>query len=191
MDVLNVGEQFGIKGVVIDSFYSGHTAYIDINKFRDMLNVSDNQINFILLKTNYSCYNDIKEELDLILSNNLGSDFISKDLNNVFNKNLNFIDKLGLYDLIVIIFVFIIFIFSLFDLQKGDLTEKLKDLIIMRAIGSKIKNIRRILFIEGTFALIPSILTSFAGGMILSSLFLTDRIYLPPINIPLIFSNLK
>ncbi|MBN1215386.1 MAG: ABC transporter permease [Candidatus Lokiarchaeota archaeon] len=186
MNFPNLGEQFGIKGVVIDSFYSGHTAYIDIDKFRDMLNVSDNQINLLLLKTNSSCYNDIKEELDLILANNLGSNFISKDLNNVFNENLNFIDKLGIYNLIIIIFVFIVFVFSLFDLQKGDLTEKLKDLTIMRAIGSKIKNIRRILFIEGIIALIPSILTSFAGGMILTSLFLTDRIYLPSINIPLI-----
>ncbi|MBY9006933.1 MAG: FtsX-like permease family protein [Candidatus Lokiarchaeota archaeon] len=180
----NLGRQFGIKGVVIDTFYSGHTAYIDINEFRDMLNISNNQVNIILLKTNYSCYNAIKDELDLILANNLSMEFISMDLDSIFNNNLKFIDKLGLYSLIIIILICIISVFSLYDLHKGDLTEKLKDLIIMRAIGSRIRNIRRILFMEGIFTLIPSILSSLAGGMIISSLFLSDRVYLPPLIIP-------
>ncbi|MBY8982661.1 MAG: FtsX-like permease family protein, partial [Candidatus Lokiarchaeota archaeon] len=56
--------------------------------------------------------------------------------------------------------------------------------MIMRAIGSKIRNIRRILFLEGMLALIPSLISSLAGGMIISSLFLTDRVYLPPLYIP-------
>ena len=179
-----LGEQFGIRGIVIDSFYSGHSVYIDIDVFRDMLNITNNSVNLILLKTNYNCYNSIKDQLNMILSDNLGDNFISMELNDVFSRNLILIRTLNIYSLILIILTFIVSLFSFYDLQKGDLTEKLKDLMIMRAIGSKIRNIRRILFLEGMLALIPSLISSLAGGMIISSLFLTDRVYLPPLYIP-------
>ncbi len=186
----NLDNRFGISGIVIDSFYSGHNAYIDIIEFRDMLNISENSVNIILLKIKNKSYSLIKDQIEMILINNLGNDFKSMDLANVFNENLNFINTLSSYSLILIILTSIVSLFSFYDLQKGDLSEKLRDLIIMRSIGSKIQNIRKILFFEGLFTIVPAVLSSLAGGMIINSLFLSDRVYLPSLDVPFMLIGL-
>ena len=62
--------------------------------------------------------------------------------------------------------------------------EKSKDFLIMRAIGSKVRSLKKILFIESLFVIIPSLLLSLGIGMILNSIFLLDRVYLPSLYIP-------
>ena len=56
----------------------------------------------------------------------------------------------------------------------------------MRAIGSKNKSLKRILFLETLFVLVPSLCLSLGIGMILNSIVLFERVYLPHISIPFI-----
>jgi ABC-type antimicrobial peptide transport system permease subunit len=56
----------------------------------------------------------------------------------------------------------------------------------MRALGSKKKALKRILFLESLFIIGPSLLLSLGLGMIINSVVLFDRAYLPPLYIPFI-----
>jgi ABC-type antimicrobial peptide transport system permease subunit len=55
----------------------------------------------------------------------------------------------------------------------------------MRAIGSNKKSLRKILFMESIFVIIPSLLLSIGIGMILNSIILFARVTLPSILVPL------
>ena len=75
-------------------------------------------------------------------------------------------------------------ILSLYNYQKSGIMEKARDFLIMRALGSRNKAIKRILFLESIFILIPSLLISLGIGMILNSTIIFGRVYLPPLYIP-------
>jgi ABC-type antimicrobial peptide transport system permease subunit len=72
----------------------------------------------------------------------------------------------------------------LYNYQKGGIMDKAKDFLIMRAIGTKYKFLKRIMFFEAMYIIIPSLLLSLGLGMILNSLILLQRIYLPHISVP-------
>ncbi|HDZ18424.1 MAG TPA: ABC transporter permease [archaeon] len=177
---------FHISGVVIDSFYNGYVGYISINESRKLLNLMHNEINIVLIKLHPNTYYGIQQGLDNI-TKNLGSDFSYLKLDNVFKMNLNFLSYLSLYPIFLIIVISGLAILSLFNYQKVGIIEKSKDFLIMRAIGSKISSIRKILFTESVFIILPSLLLSFGIGMILSTNLLLSRAYLPPLIVPLIF----
>jgi ABC-type antimicrobial peptide transport system permease subunit len=65
--------------------------------------------------------------------------------------------------------------------------EKVKDFLIMRAIGAKNKKIRKILFLEAMYIIIPSLGLSLGVGMILNSIIIFERVYLPNILVPFLF----
>jgi ABC-type antimicrobial peptide transport system permease subunit len=78
----------------------------------------------------------------------------------------------------------IISILALYNYQKGNILEKAKDFLIMRAVGAKYKSIKKILFLEAFYMITPSLLLSMGIGMIINSLFLFDRVYLPNLSLP-------
>jgi putative ABC transport system permease protein len=80
----------------------------------------------------------------------------------------------------------IVSLFSLYNFQKGDLTEKIKDFLVMRAIGSKMRNLRRIIFLEGVFILISAIIVSIPIGLIINELILFDNVILPSLYVPIL-----
>ena len=84
----------------------------------------------------------------------------------------------------------VISVLSLYNYHKGGIIEKAKDFLIMRAIGSKFRSLRRILFLETLYVLIPSIVLSLGIGMILNSIVLFDRVHLPHISIPFIIMGI-
>jgi len=184
MKIKNIGHRFHISGVIIDSFYSGYAGYIDINEFQEGLNFTNNEVNLILLELESNAYNDIKDELKDLIKAKLGSDFTCKSLDDIFEKNINYLSSLTLYPIFLIILMAIISILSLYNYQKAGLVEKAKDFLIMRALGSKKKALKRILFLESLFIIGPSLLLSLALGMIINSVVLFDRAYLPPLYIP-------
>lgn len=186
MKIKNIGHRFHISGVIIDSFYSGYAGYIDINEFQEGLNFTNNEVNLILLELESNAYNDIKDELKDLIKAKLGSDFTCKSLDDIFEQNLNYLSSLTLYPILLIILMAIISILSLYNYQKAGLVEKAKDFLIMRALGSKKKALKRILFLESLFIIGPSLLLSLGLGMIINSVVLFDRVYLPPLYIPFI-----
>jgi ABC-type antimicrobial peptide transport system permease subunit len=179
-----IDEVFGISGVVIDSLYSGYASYIEINKFRASMNLTSDQANLAIIKLNSGAFNTIQNELENIISNSLGPEFSYLQLDPIFNKNLDFISNLSTYPLILVIIMTIVAILSLYNYQKGGIMDKVKDFLIMRSIGSKAKFIRRILFLEALYVIIPSLGLSLGVGMILNSIVLFERVYLPDIIVP-------
>lgn len=179
------GSTFSISGVVFDTYYSGYASYIDLNEFKTLL--STNGINIILLKLSPQNLNYNLDQINTIITENLGEEYTYIKLNSSFQKNLAFVNVLTIFNGILLISTSIISLFSIYQFQKGELTEKLRDFFIMHALGSKIKNIKRILFFQGIFVIIPALSISLAGGLFLNLFFLFDRtiIDMPSIVVPL------
>ncbi|MFW9988953.1 MAG: FtsX-like permease family protein [Candidatus Odinarchaeota archaeon] len=185
IELVSFGRKFHICGVVIDSFYSGWAAYVSIEESWDVLNFTNQEINIVMLKINANSYNEIRDELENF-SKNIGENFTHLRLDDTFKRNLDFVSYLSFYPILSIVIISIIAILSLYNYQKAGLMEKAKDFLIMRAIGSKTRSLKKILFLESTFILIPSLIFSLAFGMIINSLFLFNRVYLPPLYIPFV-----
>ena len=185
IEMTSSGKIFHISGVVIDSFYSGWAAYVSIEESRKILNLTSQEINIVMLKLSPGAYNGIKIELENI-SQSIGENFTHLRLDDTFQDNIDYLSYLSIYHMLSIFIISIIAIFSLYNYQKAGLMEKAKDFLIMRAIGSKTRSLKKILFLESFFVLIPSLLISLAFGMIINSLFLFDRVYLPPLYIPFV-----
>ncbi|MFX1365624.1 MAG: FtsX-like permease family protein [Promethearchaeota archaeon] len=179
------GRKFHISGVLIDSFYSGWAAYVSIEESRKILNLTNEEINLVILKLSRNSYNEIRGDLEYI-TENIGEEFTYLLLDDTFQQNIDFLSYLSFYPLISIVIISIIAILSLYNYQKAGLMEKARDFLIMRAIGSKTRSLKKILFLESLFVLIPSLILSLAFGMIFNSLFLLNRVYLPPLYVPLI-----
>ena len=187
---LGLGHSFHISGVVIDSFYSGFSGYIDLEVMQGELNFSSNEINLLLLKVKSGEYSNVIGDIELIINGNLGSNFSFVNLNQTFKNNYEFLNNLTFYPTLIIIMMAVISIISLYNYQKGNILEKAKDFLIMRAVGSQNKSIKRILFLEAVYIIIPSLLLSLAIGMILNSVILLNRAYLPHISIPFIIGGI-
>ena len=185
LELTTFNRRFHVSGVIIDSFYSGWAGYISIEESRKTLNLTNEEVNIVMLKLSSGAYNGIKNELDNI-TQKIGENFTHLRLDNIFQDNMEYLGNLSIYPMLLMIIISIIAIFSLYNYQKAGIMEKAKDFLIMRAIGSKTKSIKKILFLESTFVLMPSLLLSLAIGMIINSLFLFDRVYLPPLYIPFV-----
>jgi len=184
LKLISYDRTFHIAGVVIDSFYSGWAGYVSLDIIQQELNLTK-EINLVLLKINSNSYNRIKGKLADIL-NKLGEDFTHLRLDHVFKENLSFVFNLTLYPLILIIIVSIIGILSLYNYQKSSIMDKAKDFLIMRAIGANNKSLKKILFLESIYVIIPSLFLSLGIGMIINSIVLFARVYLPPLYVPFI-----
>ncbi|MFX1569474.1 MAG: FtsX-like permease family protein [Promethearchaeota archaeon] len=179
-----IGSTFHISGVVIDSLYSGWAGYVGLDIIQQALNLSS-EINLISIKIQDGAYSKIENSLENI-SDSIGENFTYLKLDEIFQSNLDFLSNLSLYPISLIIVISILSILSLYNYQKAGIMEKAKDFLIMRAIGSKTSSLKRILFLESIFILLPSLLLSLAIGMIVNSLFLFNRVFLPPLYVPFI-----
>jgi ABC-type antimicrobial peptide transport system permease subunit len=183
LELTDFGRQFYISGVVIDSFFSGYAGYISINESRKILNLTIEEVNLVSLKIKSDTFETVKEDLNSITSN-IGDNFSYLRLDEVFQDNLNYLNNLSLYPMFLVILISLLAILSLYTYQKAGIMEKAKDFLIMRAIGSKSSSLKKILYLESMFVLIPSLLLSLGIGMIINSLFLLQRVYLPPLYVP-------
>ncbi|MFX0104794.1 MAG: FtsX-like permease family protein [Candidatus Hodarchaeota archaeon] len=185
LEITGSGKTFEISGILIDSFFSGYAGYMSINESRNILNFSNGIINLVMLKLKSGVYNQLREDLNNI-TNAIGEKFTYLKLEEIFYENLGFLSNLSIYPMVMVILISIISILSLYNYQKAGIMEKAKDFLIMRAIGSKTRSLKIILFTESLFVLIPALLLSLGIGMIINSLFLFGRVYLPPLYIPFI-----
>ncbi|MFX1345899.1 MAG: FtsX-like permease family protein [Promethearchaeota archaeon] len=183
-DMGNESYIYEITGVIIDSFYNGHAGYISLESFQNKLLFSNQTINLVLLKLKSGSYKNIKTDLEIFIESNLGIDFAHMKMDSVFRKNLNFLFNLSLYPMFLMIIMAILGILSLYNYQKSGIMEKARDFLIMRALGTRNNALKRILFLESIFVIIPSLLISLSIGMILNSIVIFGRVYLPPLYIP-------
>ncbi len=186
MRIEELQHTFHISGVVIDPFYSGYAAYIDDEIMREGLNFTNHEINLVVLQLKSGINEEIENQLNLIISGNLGENFSMLPLSSTFQKNQEFMENLGLFPNIIIVALLLVSLLSIYNYQKSGIMEKAKDFLIMRAIGSSYKKIKRILFLESFYVIIPSLFFSLGIGMILNALILFDRVTLPPLYVPFI-----
>ena len=186
MRIEELQHTFHVSGIVIDTFYSGHAAYIDSKIMREELNFTNQEINLVILQLQSGINDEIEDQLNLVISGNLGENFTMLPLASTFQKNQDFIINLGLFPSIIIVVLLIISLLSLYNYQKSGIMDKAKDFLIMRAIGSSYRNIKRILFLETFYVIIPSLFFSLGVGMILNALVLFERVTLPPLSFPFI-----
>jgi len=189
--ITETGHNFHISGVVIDTFFSGYAGYIDLQILQEDLNLTNQEINLALIKIKPNSFDRIKDELETIIIDNLGANFTSIQLDPYFSQNLHFVLNLTLYPFLLIIAMAIVSLLSLYNYQKGGIMDKAKDFLIMRAIGSKNRLIKRILFLEASYVIIPSISLSLGIGMILNSVFLFERVTLPDLSVPFIIIGIQ
>jgi len=189
--ITETGHNFHISGVVIDTFFSGYTGYIDLQIFQEDLNLTNQEINLVLVKINPNSFNQLSGEFETIILGNLGANFTFMQLDPYFYQNLRFVSNLTLYPFFLIIIMAIVSVLSLYNYQKGSIMDKAKDFLIMRAIGSKNKLITRILFLEALYVIIPSVSLSLGIGMILNSIVLFERVSLPDLSVPFIIIGIQ
>jgi ABC-type antimicrobial peptide transport system permease subunit len=178
------GTTYHISGVIIDAFFSGYAGYIGINESRGFWNLTNDEINLLVLRIDPDFFDDVIDELNNI-SVILGSEFTYLLLDSYFIENLKFLSILSYYPMVLIIIVAILAILSLYNYQKSGIMEKARDFLVMRAIGSNKKSLRKILFMESVYVIVPSLLLSIGIGMILNSIILFARVRLPSIIVPL------
>ncbi len=186
MRLLDIKHTFHIIGVVIDSFFNGYAGYVDLAEYQEYWNltISQQEINVVMIQIADGSYNDIADELNAAIHTNLSQSFTYMSLDAIFEKNLAYLSYLSFYPLFLIVVLTVVSILALYNYQKAGLMDKAKDFLIMRAIGSKVKALRRMMYLESLFIIIPSLLLSLSIGMILNTLILFDRVYLPPLFVP-------
>lgn len=182
--------EFEISGIIIDSFYNGFAAYVNLGAFQEKLLLSNETLNLVLLKLKSGQYHNIKNELESYIELNLGPNFTHINLDSVFEKNLTFLSNLSLTPIFIIIIITMLGILSLYNYQKSGIIEKSRDFLIMRAIGAKHSSLKKIIFIESVFVIIPSLFLSLGIAMILNSMILFVRVSLPPLYIPFILLSI-
>ena len=186
MSIEELQHTFHVSGIIIDTLYSGYASYIDSEIMREELNFTNQEINLVVLQLQSESNEEIEDQLNLIISGNLGENFTILPLASIFQKNQEFIFNLGLFPNIIIVVLSVISLLSLYNYQKSGIMDKAKDFLIMRAMGSSYKSIKRILFLETFYVIIPSLFFSLGIGMILNALVLFDRVTLPPLFVPFI-----
>ncbi|MBD3255592.1 MAG: FtsX-like permease family protein [Candidatus Lokiarchaeota archaeon] len=180
------GKSFHISGVVIDSFYRGNAGYVGLNIFQREFNFTNGEINLILLELDSDCYDGIEDELKSLIKTNLGDSFTCECFNEIFEQNVEYLANLTIFPLFLILVMAIVSFISLYNYQKAGLLDKVKDFVIMKAIGAKRRSIKKILFFEALFVIIPSLMLCLGLGMLFNTLFFIDRVVLPELYVPFI-----
>lgn len=180
------GTSYHIKGILIDSFNNGFTAYFNLETLNEEMGLPLDNINIILIQVNPTEIDALENQLETIIQNELGQEFVVFNMDSVFSQNLFMLKTLYIIPMILIILFSVIAYLSFYNYQKISLHEKIKDFIIMKAIGAKNKSIMRILFIENLFIIIISSAYSLGISLLINILFLFERVSLPPLFIPLL-----
>ncbi|GAG55093.1 unnamed protein product, partial [marine sediment metagenome] len=119
VEEFGLGHTFHISGIVLDSFYSGFAGYVDLEVMQEDLNFSGQNINLLLLKIRPGEFDNVIDNIELIISGNLGGNFTYINLNQTFDENLQYLNNLTLYPAFLIFVMAVISILSLYNYQKG------------------------------------------------------------------------
>ncbi|MGV9205189.1 MAG: FtsX-like permease family protein [Promethearchaeia archaeon] len=176
--------RFDISGIVFDTFYSGYAGYVDLTIFQEANDINEDRANILLIQTADTPTDDLKTALSEYIDTEFGSKFTFVQLDDAFSQNRFYLLNLLTYPIILLSFLGLIAVFSLFNYQKASLVQKAEDFHIMRAIGANSRSLKRILYLEAIFIIVPSILISLSFGMIFNAFFLIEQPTLPPLFVP-------
>ncbi|MHA1804312.1 MAG: FtsX-like permease family protein [Promethearchaeota archaeon] len=183
--VKSLQEIFHISGVIIDSFYNGHVGYISLKEYQEHLKLRQDLVNLVLLSCDPISWGDDFDLLRSIITKNLGEEFTFLSLDFAFKKNHDFLDSLAVYPFFLFFFISLNVFLSIYNYQRGALQGNLKDFILIKMLGAKMKTLKQILFLESFYAFFPALILGLSLSMIATPLFLHDRAYLPGLIFPI------
>lgn len=187
---LGITKQYSINSVIVDSLNNGNSVYLPLSSIQEILD-RPNYINLILI--DYSPILPTEsgilpffEEVNELISNELGPNFRLKDLSPTFQRNLQ---TVGTFQLILISISLVISLFILYSLhqyQRGRILEEQKDLIIIKTLGGKRQVLRNIIVFEQLVLLFFGLLLSFIAMLVIISFFLIETGILPSLIVPIL-----
>ncbi|MHA1725689.1 MAG: FtsX-like permease family protein [Promethearchaeota archaeon] len=183
--VKSLQEIFHISGVIIDSFYNGYAGYISLIEYQEYLKLNQDLVNLVLISYDPTSWGNNNNLLRSIITKNLGEEFTFLNLDFAFKKNYDFLDSLTVYPLVLFFFISLNVFLSIYNYQRGALQGNLKDFILIKMLGAKMKTLKQILFLESFYTFFPALILGLSLSMIASALFLHDRAYLPDLIFPI------
>ena len=159
------GKDFNIKGVCLDPINNGNVTYVPLQTLQNITGVS--KPNIVIVKIDPSAnrtetISQIREKIESVNSN-----FAVLDLNEVLDKNLNFLSYLWSTIMFLPFFSLLSTSLCLIGYVVLTITEQRQELGILRAVGAKPKTIVHIVSTQ-TFVVL---LSSYAAGTALGIIF--------------------
>jgi len=180
--------QYKITGVLIDSFCAGNATYVPLDSIRNDLNITD-KINLGVVKLNVkdnqmimNFTNEINEYLRL----RLGEDFLIINLDPTFVKNINSISRYTNLIWIIESISNIIIIWGIIYFNNATLHEKIRDYLIIYAIGGSKKIIQKIILYENFLIILLALIIAFGLALNILLLIIFPEAIRPSILIVLI-----
>ncbi|MHA1340250.1 MAG: FtsX-like permease family protein [Promethearchaeota archaeon] len=180
---------YRVTGIFYDSFCSGNATYVPLDSIRYDLNINDQvNIGMVKLQINNNNKDDIIQirnnfisMLNVYLHQNLGEDFEAIDLTPTFNTNIKSISR---YENLIWLTVFIstsIALWGIVKFNKANLYEKIKDFVVIRAIGGSKNHIQDIIFYENFLTVLLAMIISLGLSLNISITLIFSEAIKPPL----------
>ena len=109
----------------------------------------------------------------------MGPNFEVIDISNIFQQNINSINNLMITSIVLLVIMLSVIIQSYQFYQRADFQNKIKDFLIIRAIGGKNSLIKRIIFYENFLIMLISGALGFGISLLVCKFLLLSTAILP------------
>jgi ABC-type antimicrobial peptide transport system permease subunit len=167
------GKTFKIIGVRSDPINNGNVTYVSLQNLQNVTNVAN--VNIVLVKLDPSVDREamlaqIKEKVQ-----NINSEFTVFELDEVLNKNLDFLGSIWSTIMLLPLFTLTSAALCLIGYMMLAVDEQRQEFAILRAIGAKPKTTIAILAIQSIIVLLSSFAVGISFGVITTLLILLPQ----------------
>jgi putative ABC transport system permease protein len=164
------GKTFRIIGVRSDPINNGNVTYVSLKNLQNVTNVAN--VNIVLVKLDPSADRavtlaQIREKVQ-----NINSEFSVFELDEVLNKNLDFLGSMWSTIMLLPVFTLTSAALCLIGYIMLSVDEQRQEFAILRAIGAKPKTVIVILAIQSIIVLLSSFAVGISFGVITTLLIL-------------------
>lgn len=174
LESVNVqGKTFKITGVCLDPINNGNVTYVSLKNLQNITNVTN--VNIVLVKLDPSADRaailaQIKEKVQ-----NINSEFTVFELDEVLNKNLDFLDSIWSAIMLLPLFTLTSAALCLIGYMMLAVDEQRQEFAILRATGAKPNAIFAIFAIQSIVVLLSSFAVGISLGVIITLLILVPN----------------
>jgi ABC-type antimicrobial peptide transport system permease subunit len=167
------GKTFRIIGVRSDPINNGNVTYVSLKNLQNVTNVAN--VNIVLVKLDPSADRavtlaQIREKVQ-----NINSEFTVFELDEVLNKNLDFLGSMWSTIMLLPVFTLTSATLCLIGYMMLAVDEQRQEFAILRAIGAKPKTVIVILAIQSIIVLLSSFAVGISFGVITTLLILVPH----------------
>ena len=153
---------YEIAGICIDPFNNGNVSYVSFNSLSSSLREFGN--NLLFLKTNRKDNTQFLAQIDSFLSE---TNFEFLELNSVLDENISFLEKTWSLVMLLPLSSLATAVFCLFIYLMFSITEQQREFGIMRALGTKIKVVAKIVVVQVLAILFASSISGASIGFLI------------------------